>query len=42
MEKHSQRFLVYAVIVRDVVLLQRKAGADADHDPSQPQGGTTL
>lgn len=42
MEKHVQRLLVHAVVVRDVAALQGRAGADADHDPSQPQGGATL
>lgn len=42
MEKHIQRFLVHAVVVRDVGAFQWRARADADHDPGQPQGGTIL
>lgn len=42
MEKHVQRFLVHTVVVRDVATSRSQAGADADHDPGQPQGGATL
>ncbi len=42
MEKYIQRLLVHAVVVWDAAALLWKAGADADHDSSQPQGGATL
>lgn len=42
MEKHVQRFLVHTVTVRDVAASRSRAGADADHDPGEPQGVATL
>ena len=34
--------MVHAVAVRDAEESQQQAGADADHDAGQPQGGSGL
>jgi len=42
MEEHVQRLLVRAVAVRHAAAAQQPAGADADHDAGQPQGGAGI
>ena len=42
MEKRDQRLVVHAGAVRDVDAVPRRAGADADHDPRQPQSGAAF
>lgn len=42
MEEHVQRLLVRAVAVRHAAEAQQPAGADADHDAGQQQGGAGI
>lgn len=42
MEEHYDRLVVHSVPVRDAEYIWPRAGAYADPDPCQPQGGTGL